>query len=133
MAFQRAPRVLLSLPSQDKVPEWITHVLLADDRYNVIRQGEKSVVLRDSATSLHHQVKHGPSGSSTGRSALLYKMRDDDAVGERVVEFEGVKVQYGHRTVLGDWKQAGNGKGNSGLWWTVRRGERWGLFGPNGT
>jgi ABC-type molybdenum transport system ATPase subunit/photorepair protein PhrA len=51
--------------------------------------------------------------------------------GEVIVEMEGVKVQYGNRVVIGDWKQQDT-KGEEGLWWNIRRGERWGLFGANG-
>lgn len=45
---------------------------------------------------------------------------------------EGVKIKYGQRVILGDWTQKVNGRNQEGLWWSVRRGQRWGLFGPNG-
>ena len=52
--------------------------------------------------------------------------------GEALVEMEGVEVKYGQKTVLGNWRQIIENKPKSGLYWTVRRGERWGIFGPNG-
>jgi hypothetical protein len=52
--------------------------------------------------------------------------------GEALVEMKGVKVQYGEKAVLGDWKEEHNGVERSGLWWTISRGQRWGVFGPNG-
>ena len=52
--------------------------------------------------------------------------------GEPIVQMEGVKVRYGENTALGNWQQDINGKKQDGLWWTVRRGQRWGVFGPNG-
>jgi hypothetical protein len=52
--------------------------------------------------------------------------------GEPLIEMNGVKVQYGEKAVLGDWKQEHNGTERQGLWWTVSRGQRWGVFGPNG-
>jgi hypothetical protein len=52
--------------------------------------------------------------------------------GESVVEMGGVKVAYGDRTVLGNWRQNFDGVEKDGLWWNIRRGERWGVFGPNG-
>jgi ABC-type molybdenum transport system ATPase subunit/photorepair protein PhrA len=52
--------------------------------------------------------------------------------GEVIVDMEGVKVQYGNRVVIGDWQQQDSANQN-GLWWKIRRGERWGLFGANGS
>jgi ABC-type molybdenum transport system ATPase subunit/photorepair protein PhrA len=53
--------------------------------------------------------------------------------GEAIIEMNGVKVQYGDKAVLGNWKQHLDGEDKYGLWWDVRRGERWGVFGPNGS
>jgi ABC-type molybdenum transport system ATPase subunit/photorepair protein PhrA len=52
---------------------------------------------------------------------------------EPLVEMEGVHVSYGPKTVLGNWTQDINGEQKRGLWWTVRRGQRWGIFGANGS
>ncbi|CAK7225170.1 hypothetical protein SBRCBS47491_005800 [Sporothrix bragantina] len=55
-------------------------------------------------------------------------------VGEPVVEMNGCVVKYGERTALGNWSQkVADGSIVPGLIWTVRRGERWGVFGPNGS
>lgn len=72
--------------------------------------------------------------------------------GDPVVEMEGVQIRYkpGEPAVLGDWEEKVDTSfeyGESvmlkrehmepnqrrGLWWTVRQGERWGVFGPNGS
>lgn len=54
--------------------------------------------------------------------------------GEAIVEMEGCRVQYGDRIALGNWTQkAADGSTVPGLFWTVRRGQRWGVFGPNGS
>ncbi|KAK3324779.1 P-loop containing nucleoside triphosphate hydrolase protein [Cercophora scortea] len=50
-------------------------------------------------------------------------------LGEPLVEMEGCKVKYGDKVVLGNWTDGSV----EGLQWTVRRGERWGVFGPNGS
>lgn len=55
------------------------------------------------------------------------------AIAEPLVEMNGVVVAYGPKTVLGKWKQAVNGAPKDGLWWKIRRGERWGIFGSNGS
>ncbi len=51
---------------------------------------------------------------------------------EVLVKMEGVRVRYGDKVVLGNWTQGQGIERTEGLWWTVRRGERWGIFGPNG-
>ncbi|KAI2640830.1 P-loop containing nucleoside triphosphate hydrolase protein [Hypomontagnella submonticulosa] len=54
-------------------------------------------------------------------------------IGEPLVEMDGCKVQYRGKVALGNWTQKINGTERDGLIWTVRRGERWGIFGPNGS
>jgi len=54
-------------------------------------------------------------------------------IGEPLVEMEGCQVQYRGKIALGNWKEQVNGTEREGLTWTVRRGERWGVFGPNGS
>lgn len=51
---------------------------------------------------------------------------------EALVEMRDVCVKYGDKPALGGWSQEVDGHIREGLWWTVRRGERWGIFGPNG-
>ena len=51
---------------------------------------------------------------------------------EALVEMRDVCVKYGDKPALGGWSQEIDGHTRDGLWWTVRRGERWGIFGPNG-
>lgn len=62
----------------------------------------------------------------SGYQRLQWRRRRGQS--EFLVEMEGVKIMYGSTVVLG---KRGRGKGK-GLRWSVRRGERWGLFGPNG-
>ncbi|KAL2066431.1 hypothetical protein VTL71DRAFT_2502 [Oculimacula yallundae] len=58
-------------------------------------------------------------------------------IGEPLIQMDGVKVQYGSKVVLGNWKQevpsSTQAEARDGLWWDVKRGERWGIFGPNGS
>lgn len=51
---------------------------------------------------------------------------------ELLVKMEGVCVKYGDKVVLGNWTQGLEDQKTRGLWWDVRRGDRWGIFGPNG-
>lgn len=56
------------------------------------------------------------------------------AVGEPLVEMEGCQVKYGNKIALGNWTEQKEGQQPiKGLTWTVRRGDRWGVFGPNGS
>ncbi|PVI02513.1 P-loop containing nucleoside triphosphate hydrolase protein [Periconia macrospinosa] len=66
-----------------------------------------------------------------------YEKHDKSApakIGSPVVEMEGVNIQYGTNSVLGAWEQTTpEGVSKPGFWWTVRQGERWGIFGANGS
>nr|POE66640.1 putative abc transporter atp-binding protein [Quercus suber] len=53
--------------------------------------------------------------------------------GEAVVKMQGVRVSYGDKTVLGDWSHVVDGEHRPGLWWSLHRGQRYGIFGPNGS
>jgi ATPase subunit of ABC transporter with duplicated ATPase domains len=58
--------------------------------------------------------------------------REDAPDGEPLIEMKGVHVAYGDKSVLGNWTQTEDGSSRDGLWWTICRGQRWGVFGPNG-
>ena len=75
------------------------------------------------------------SGSSDALSRDGYKKVDEIEVptGETIVEMQGVNIKYGANSVLGEWKQNINGEEKNGLYWNVRRGQRWGIFGANGS
>lgn len=68
-------------------------------------------------------------------SAAVPKSSEDRprTLGEPLVEMEGCQVKYGDKISLGNWAEEKDGKTVQGLNWTVRRGERWGVFGPNGS
>ncbi|KAF6819207.1 ABC transporter [Colletotrichum plurivorum] len=53
--------------------------------------------------------------------------------GEPLIEMDGCQVRYGDKIALGNWSQDTAAGPKDGLIWTVRRGERWGVFGPNGS
>jgi ABC-type molybdenum transport system ATPase subunit/photorepair protein PhrA len=184
LAEANAPRLVLSLRSQDPIPDWITHLIYLKGSCKIAFSGPKEDVLAqlkdyvkkvkqgDAEPDFHmplhsmHEVgrsltKSGivdsiPSATFLASSRLVarsveqeldntkysrdgYAMKDVDIprIGELLVEMEGARVQYGTKTVLGNWKQKVPGDSTSesrdGLWWTVKRGERWGIFGPNGS
>ncbi|KAI1818352.1 ABC transporter [Poronia punctata] len=75
----------------------------------------------------HEALKDGHSEATSANTRTPRK------IGEPLVEMEGCQVQYRGKVALGNWKEQVNGREREGLTWTVRRGERWGIFGPNGS
>lgn len=73
--------------------------------------------------------------SETLSSAVVPRSpkQEPKAMGEPLVEMDGCQVRYGNKVALGNWTEEKDGTAAKGLTWTVRRGERWGVFGPNGS
>lgn len=67
----------------------------------------------------------------SNRWDIQYDLTETLEIGEPVIEMRGVEVSYGPMMVLGDWHQPEQNK--PGLYWTLKRGERWGIFGSNGS
>lgn len=72
-------------------------------------------------------------GFSTGESRNK-DFPSEPPLGEPVIEMDGVVVKYGEKVVLGKGLQSDQGvvREDEGLFWHVHRGQRWGVFGPNG-
>ncbi|KAI1403555.1 P-loop containing nucleoside triphosphate hydrolase protein [Hypoxylon fuscum] len=75
----------------------------------------------------------GEDASKTGETVAARGVGVPRNIGDPIVEMNGCKVQYRGKVALGNWKQKVEGVMQDGLVWTVRRGERWGIFGPNGS
>lgn len=67
--------------------------------------------------------------------AAVPRAKEQEAIplGEPLIEMDGCQVKYGSKIALGNWAGEKDGNVVKGLHWTVRRGERWGVFGPNGS
>lgn len=74
------------------------------------------------------RAAHAAEGASTVDTETS---ADPDA--EALVEMDGCQVKYGSKIALGNWTQETETGPKQGLIWTVKRGERWGVFGPNGS
>ena len=158
LARAKSPRLLLALRTQDPIPEWITHLIYLAPSLRVAHQGLKNDVLsqlKDCAMSSDSKTSIGVTGE-LGRTLTAQGIKDFDntspkrssrqshesslqtgdssqlSFGEPLIEMDNVRVQYGNKQVLGDWVQEIDGQRRQGLSWTVRRGQRWGIFGPNG-
>ena len=127
--------VILGLRPQDAVPAWCTHlVYVEDDR--VASLGEKTRVVTEVQQTLgkdillqqhhHHQQQQRHlqgvvEKAWTGTGSL--EMAPASPTGleaEPLVEMEDIRIAYYNTVVLDNFS------------WTIRRGEKWGLFGPNG-
>ena len=81
---------------------------------------------------LHNRSREGLS--------MMQEESPHSRAGETLVAMKGVRVAYGEKRVIGHWmhneslvsKDYGTASGE-GLWWNVRRGQRWGVFGLNGS
>lgn len=158
LAKNNDPRLLLALRPQDLIPEWITHLIYLNPGLQVASQGPKEYVLhqlndKTEASASRQDIQrsaeasHKPtiSGTEDDHDTRKAQPRQEAQVldvrlmgketsnsGEPLVEMENVQVQYGDKQVLGGWVEEVEGQSRQGLSWIVRRGQRWGIFGPNG-
>jgi ABC-type molybdenum transport system ATPase subunit/photorepair protein PhrA len=130
LAERSQPRLVISLRPEDGVPDWISHVVVVDENLQVLDQGPKAKVLEATKDFLTHgsAIETGPEQLSRDG---FPKNSPPLPRGEALVELNGVRVSYGSKTVLGDWQQTD--KPQPGLWWSLHRGQRCGIFGPNGS
>lgn len=161
LAQECSPRLVLALRPQDTVPEWISHLMLVGNAHQVLKQGARKEVNRTIEVWKHLLVKKPTNTLTAVQRTALQDAREkvksgvlDDQLlrnftgidsihhvkihghpfgGEPLIEMDGVRVQYGDKVVLGDWKQEVDGKKENGLHWKVRRGQRWAILGPNGS
>jgi len=130
LAERGQPRLVISLRPEDGVPDWISHVVVVDDNLNVLDQGPKAKVLKATKDFLTHRSAIDAGSQQLSRDGFP-KHSPPLPKGEALVELNGVRVSYGSKTVLGDWQQVD--KPQPGLWWSLHRGQRCGIFGPNGS
>lgn len=124
-------QVVVGLRPQDAVPRWSTHVaFVAGNR--VLAIGEKESVIaelsRQGTRVLQEGEKHGGILEKVWAGAGVEPVKEPEPVEkvpekqlEAIVEMSDVKISYFGTEILRDFS------------WTIRRGEKWGLFGPNGT
>ncbi|CAE6374762.1 unnamed protein product [Rhizoctonia solani] len=100
---KRAPRVIMTLRGQDPVPDWITHIVRAENGKAIV--GERSRMV-----SNQFGREQEPNAKYTNNS---------QRTGEPIVEICGLNIAYHERKVL------------TNVNWTIREGEKWHLKGPN--
>ncbi|KAH6607518.1 hypothetical protein Trco_003831 [Trichoderma cornu-damae] len=105
--------------------------LAEDEKLPVHTLADIGRVLPEDAAGKGHGQGQPPVASS--QSTPLHSQKPVDADAEPLVEMDGCQVRYGDKIALGNWSQQTPQGSKAGLVWTVRRGERWGVFGPNGS
>lgn len=162
MAARAQPRLVLSGRPQDPLPEWVTHLVYLRTDCQVALMGEKESVVEglreyvtgvrkgavreDEGLPVHALVEMGRVLTASGvegegigeadmvaSAAVPVGTEEVRRLGEPLVEMQGCRVRYGDKIALGNWSEQRDGEERQGLHWTVRRGERWGVFGPNGS
>ncbi|KAM3456086.1 hypothetical protein MY3296_001955 [Beauveria thailandica] len=154
LSEKASPRLILSARPQDPLPEWITHLIYLRSDCQIGSMGPKDAVLdglrkyvqgvqsgtlvEDKKMPLRTLTEVGKvlsstSPCSTASSKDATMQESSSSTAEPVVEMDGCRIRYNDKVVLGNWSQSINGQEKPGLVWTVRRGERWGVFGPNGS
>lgn len=137
LARASSPRLLLALRPQDPVPHWITHLIYLIPNLHVEYQGVKEEVLDKLQARMVESFLPKISLKTTRPVNDLAKGTVVDSelfkgAGEPVVQMKNVVIKYGDKQIMGGWNQEIDGGIRAGLDWTVRKGERWGVFGPNG-
>ncbi|KAK8129004.1 abc transporter protein [Apiospora sp. TS-2023a] len=97
--------------------------------HNLVHLGKTLTAKGISGKTLMEEVE-----PEEAESTSFQENEPQKSLGEPLVEMDGCRVAYNGKVVLGNWKQQdADGQEKEGLVWTVRRGERWGIFGPNGS
>lgn len=126
LAQARSPRLVLALRPQDLFPDWITDILYLNPKVQIAAQGKKESVL----PKIGERALASSTVANAFRSHTTFS--EPAELGEPVVQMKNVVVKYGDREILGGWNTDSDTGTRAGLDWTVRKGERWGVFGPNG-
>ncbi|KAK6531859.1 hypothetical protein TWF694_003024 [Orbilia ellipsospora] len=125
---QLSSQVVMSLRPQDHLPEWITHIAYAENS-RIAAMGEKEKVLssmrvdkkQHAGVGLLQRVYDKTQKDIDHENLDENKGKVEKQEREALVEMKGVKISYRNREILKDFS------------WTIKRGDRWGLFGPNGS
>lgn len=110
-------QVMLFLRPQDELPEWVTHVLQLSRDRTTTWKGAREDWDRIALANHHDSVPI--------RQRLLERTNRAEASEknsrDKIIELRNVSVSFGEEPILDN------------VSWTVRKGERWALMGPNGS
>lgn len=144
LAERQQPRLIISLRPEDGIPAWMNHLIVLNGDLRILAQGTtQNILFRDRRDEVDDIVMGAiVDAAKLGHDAITTTKVSRDGFpqsspalppGDTVVELNGVKVAYGEKVVLGDWNSTSDGEEKPGLWWSLHRGQRFGIFGPNGS
>ena len=130
-------QLVLSLQPDVSIPRFVSHVLHLGEDCSVHLQGPKDEVLAklngEGLSPTEPVLSSEPAIAPPPTSNVPSNPPKSASAGQkRLVRMRGVVIKHGAKRIIGNWFQPVQDVLRSGLWWKVKRGERWGLFGPNG-
>lgn len=108
------PHVILGLRYQDRFPDWITHVAIADSE-GIVKEGPIHEV-QDLLTHFRKQEQERLHATMKSHALRKTKHKSNDVL----LQIDQISIAYNGQSVLKD------------LSWKVRKGEKWHLRGDNG-
>jgi len=118
---QLTTQVVLGLRRDDVVPDWISHILGAGEVHTLSQGPRETVENQLGLKTKRHPGKHileKVYSLTTSEKGSTLDNPDDRR--EILVDVQDVRIAYRDKEILKDFS------------WKIRRGDRWGLFGPNG-
>ncbi len=115
LSREYALQLILVLAKTDDIPDFITHVVVVDNREIVAKMPIRKFL------EVRKQRAVGMLSEQKADSLLRLPYKESEYHAEEVVRLRNVSIRYGTRTILRD------------LDWVVRNGERWALSGNNGS
>ena len=115
LSREYALQLILVLAKTDDIPDFITHVVVVDNREIVAKMPIRKFL------EVRKQRAVGMLSKQKADSLLRLPYKESEYHAEEVVRLRNVSIRYGTRTILRN------------LDWVVRNGERWALSGSNGS
>jgi ABC-type molybdenum transport system ATPase subunit/photorepair protein PhrA len=139
LAVSQQPRLIMSLRPEDGVPAWVSHLVVMDDKLQVLAQGAKNTLVGDGTVAGAAEILRAADPAHAHVSKVKVSRDGFERhspplpPGEALVSMQGVKVAYGDKVVLGDWVEQTDAGNQAGLHWSLHRGQRCAILGPNGS
>lgn len=117
---QLTTQVVLGLRSDDSIPDWINHILVTST-HETMGSGPRESIEKMNLLPKRHtkrNVLETVYRSTESLEDTAFNNPKDKR--EVLVDAQDVRIAYRGKEIL------------KGFSWKIRRGDRWGLFGPNG-
>lgn len=136
----KAHRIFLALKHPHEVPFWVNRLIYVQSDSKIVGIGPKPRVLellRDTWKVNPEEYLYTVQSLEAfkrSRPSAVKKVAETPRIKKKpVLEMNGLQIRHDNQIIVGNWKQNVDGSERDGLWWKILTGDRWGLFGPNGT